>query len=292
MMIAADIDQRFHVEAWVAAKERTPGAPCEDLVGMHGNTFWVIDGASTPRRWQLEPEQLPASSLVQIIDSAFRAAFALIPNISLTGLITMAREKAFAQIRERHPDIPYERLLVSVPHAAVLIVRIHESHIEYASLQDNTLLIQAAKMGAPLEIRDQGQECFNAAYYAAIASALMQEGSAGPQYDRLLDEMVDRERKLRNHPGGFFTFTGLTMVEQYAIYGNVAIGPGAKLVLTSDGGARYWSIFDQPKADMFNLDLQDIAQRIRLHEAKDPQSATFPRIGWQDDIALLRITVV
>lgn len=291
MMHATDFNNRLIVESLVLAKKRKNNAPCEDVAGMQGNAFWVLDSAGTPERWQFEGQDLPAYKLAKAIDDAFKAILFMAPKVSLPELLSRARQNAFTQIRDRHPEATFERLLTCVPHAAVTIVRIHENHLEYATIQDTSLLVKAGPGGAPLELRDPRQECFNAAYYAAINKALTEEGVHGPQYNALLDEMVDRERGHRNVKGGFFTFTAVATVEHFAQYGTVAITPGAKIVLASDGAARYWNVFNQPKPDLFSLDLDEIAQSVRTFERQDPEARYYPRIGLEDDFTLLRITL-
>lgn len=291
MTNAAEIYAGLSAETLVLPKDRDNGGPCEDLVGMHGNTFWVIDGAGTPSRWQFEGQSLTAAGLVQTINRAFMGALNLMPDIPLPGLIALARKTAQMEIKARHLNITYDQLLTGVPHAALLVVRVHKNRIECASLQDSTLLVRAGQAGAPLELRDKRQECFNAAYYSEIAKVLAAHGAQSQAYNKLLDDMVDHERKFRNQGNGFFTFTGISPVEEFAVYAVVFTGPGAKLVLTTDGASRYWDVFGLPKADMFSLSLEEIARQVRTREAQDPLAKNFPRIGVQDDIGMLRITV-
>lgn len=286
-----DAQPSLRVESLVLPKQRAPGGRCEDVAGHLGNTFWVLDGAGTPARWQFEGQDLPAADLVETIDRAFCTTLLQDPQASLRKMLRQAQRAAFANIRKRHPDTPFARLLTAVPHSAVMLVRVHRDRLEFAALQDVSLLVQVRPGSAPLELRDVRQECFNATYYAALAEELPSKGAESAEYNHILDVMVDRERRLRNHKNGFFTFTGVSPSERSVWSGQVALDPGASLVLASDGGARFWTTFEGDKADMFRLGLEDLAEVVRRLEGKDPLAQRFPRIEVTDDIALLRVTL-
>lgn len=278
----------LQAETLTWAKPRVLRAPCEDLVGHQGDTFWLLDGSSTPKRLHCPGLKANGAFLVQHLDFALRALLLLKPDMPLLELLALAEEEVGAYLRQLHPEVGPAVLKYAAPHASVVLVRRLPWRIEYALLQDATLLVRPGPGAAVQVLKDSRQAEFNADYLADIAAALRAGDAFGARYAQLLDEMVDREREHRNKDG-FFTFTGFDDAAAHAVYGEMAITKDSELVLASDGAARYWTHFGGAIEDVFRRPLPDVAQAVRDAEAADPEAKTYPRIGAADDIGLMRV---
>lgn len=276
------------IETLVSPKHRAGGGQGEDLAGHHLDTFWLLDGASTPHRWAFATPQPSGAWLATQVDLAFRQILAAAPATPLAALVTEASRRVSALLTAEHPQATAEQLATGAPHTTLVLVRLQQTKLEYLLLQDSVLLVRPHAGSEIVELKDTRQDRFNAEFYREAHDALRAGDAYGPRYNRILDVMVDRERIHRNKPGGFFTFTGEDIASA-AVVGEVEVDSQCEVLLASDGGARYWTCFPGQRQDVLERPLHVLAEVVRTFEALDPLGAQYPRVGSQDDIAFLRV---
>lgn len=278
------------VEAWWQPKHRASASLGEDLVGWSGEVYWLLDGASTPARRVLPGNPAATGALVASwTDLAFRVTLAHNPAAPLEELLDAADFAVGEHLRAMHPGATREALYADGPHTTVVLVRVLPDRLDYALLQDSSLLVWSDGSGVLTQLKDRRQDRFNCEHYTAVAAALRDADAFGPRYNRILDEMVDRERLNRNKPEGFATLTGLGTAAALAEYGSLPLGVDATILLASDGAARLWDVFGCDAQAGWVMPLARLSAHVRGFEQEDPNGLRYPRIGASDDIAYLRI---
>lgn len=277
------------VDMATLAKFRNLPFANEDLVGWHGNTFWLLDGASTPQRHAVpEACQLPAMTLVQWVDQALREILSRLPQLPLDKLVCQAEGVLSERLRAHYDGrATPQAIRRGTPHTTLTLIRRRPESLEYLLLQDSSVLV--LDKGLSMVFKDERQDSFNDAYYTRVAEVLREGDAFGRRYNAVLDAMVDREREFRNEVNGFYTFTGLLGAAEHAVYGRMGLSTEAIVVLASDGAARWWSVFQQPKDILAEGSLTAVLQQLRELEHADAQGLDFPRIGRHDDATLLRL---
>lgn len=276
------------VEMATSAKFRNLPFANEDLAGWQGNTFWLLDGAGTPERHAVpEAFRLPVGTLVYWVDQAFRDQLLQMPHLPLDLLLRRVESQLSLRLAAHYAGCPEEALRRGTPHTTLALVRRHAESLEYALLPDSSLLV--LDQGMVLTLKDERQDEFNDAYYTRIEEVLREGDAFGRRYNAVLDAMADRERELRNETEGFYTFTGLPGVAEHVVHGRLGLSADATVVLASDGAARWWSVFQQPKDILAEGSLTAVLQQLRELEHADAQGLDFPRIGRHDDATFLRL---
>lgn len=280
----------MHVEYAITPRSRVNTSPFynEDLCGHLGNTFWVLDGASSPDRLLNGGAVPDAQWLVRCLDALLRTNLTKTPELGLADLLIRCEESMHDQVLAGCVGIDPARAYQLVPHTTVVLLRIHGQHAEYLLLQDSSLLVFDGL--AIREIKDRRQDELNATFYAEQDAALATgNGFSGPVFNASLYRMVDAERLVRNQPGGFWTFTGLRGAAAEAVCGRVELHAGSAFVLASDGAARYWEALGLPPQDAFTQPLDELLRQVRKAESADPYGQGYPRTSIHDDMALLRV---
>ena len=280
------------IEQLLHPKQRNGAAATynEDHCGQLGNTFWLLDGASSPKRLLANGTVPDGRWLVHRLDLALRQVLLTHPALSLAQTLAACEDLMHDDVLQACKNMPRVLCPNLVPHTTVVLLRLHKDHAEYALLQDSVLL--AKQVGEIQAFKDPRQDRLNAAFYREQADFLGGgESFSGEGYNLSLDRMVNREREVRNQPGGFWTFTGLKGAAAQCVTGELVTQPGDAFVLASDGAARYWDVLGLPRDDAFSRPLPDLAKAVRAAESQDPTGALWPRTGHSDDIGMLRIAL-
>lgn len=146
----------------------------EDLCGHIGNTFWLLDGASSPARLLVSGAVPDAKWLVHHLDATLRVVLIQNPELELRETLSACEDILHEAVEQACTGTP-ATLPQLVPHTTVVLLRVHADTAEYLLLQDSTLL---AFDGQRISVFEDGrQDALNAAFYGEQDACLREGGT-------------------------------------------------------------------------------------------------------------------
>ncbi|WP_253879567.1 protein phosphatase 2C domain-containing protein [Actinomadura rupiterrae] len=268
------------MEVSFASWAKQPDRPNEDYVLATPDVVVLLDGSGVPPSAETGCRHgLPwfvrtlANSMIgtaQQTDNSL--ARALKQAIELTAL---------AHADTCDPNHPVS------PSSTVVAVRRHDENLEWLVLGDSFLVMRGR---AQIEvITDQRLK------HGAVKqrSALRRADGRNPE---LWNALVTEERRLRNHPDGYWIAAGEPEAADHALTGIVPLADLTHALLFSDGGARPVDPFGVVTWDECFHDLAQNGpaawlRRLREIENSDPDRTRWPRSKRHDDATAVLISL-
>lgn len=265
----------------------------EDCVGNAAELAWVIDGATDV----IEKPLAGATSDAAWFAHALHAALlrhACSPPADLARLPTLiAPELAdeFGRAADRNPKERFEH-----PSAAALVVRENGRGLDYVSVGDCTLLIEA-----PAGLQRIGTQA-NDAGDTLIADALRlfheQEVKPSAESARaFIWPKIRASRGQMNEPDGYGVWSITPTPAHFVQTGSAQLTDGGTALLATDGFLRLIDVFAcYSEQTIIQLALARglgaLIEELRRLEAADHDNIRFPRAKTNDDASalLLRLT--
>ncbi|MGW2680927.1 hypothetical protein [Streptomyces sp. NPDC001436] len=178
----------------------------------------------------------------------------------------------------------------AVPAATVVMLRERPEAFDYLVLSDSVLVLDA---GSTIEaVADSRVEDVAKTEMAAALA-----GPAGtPERAARVSELVARQRRLRNQPGGYWVASTTPQAAEQAITGSVQGGKLRRAALLTDGASRLADLFHEATWEQV-LDLLDqegpsgLLARVRAAESSDSDGTRWPRFKVRDDATAAYVVV-
>ncbi|WP_034488211.1 protein phosphatase 2C domain-containing protein [Actinomadura oligospora] len=261
-----------------ASRAKEPGRANEDYVLAASDMVVLLDGAGVPPEAETGCRHgLPwfVRTLGEQLLNAARAG-----DISLAEALKRAIERtALAHADTCDPSHPVS------PSSTVVAVRRRDEYLDWLVLGDSFL---ALRKHSQIEvITDQ-----------RLKQSAVKQRTALRQADgrdrALWNALVAEERRLRNHPDGFWIAAGDPEAADHAMTGCLPLADLTHALLLSDGGARPVEPFGAVTWDecFHNLAQSGPAawlRRVREIENADPDRTRWPRSKRHDDATALLI---
>ena len=269
------------------------GAVNEDCVGGEAALAWVIDAATDVIEEPLVGTASDAAWFAVALNAAL-CRHARNPPADLArlpALVVPELADEFDRAARRKPKQRYEH-----PSAAGLVVREGDRGLDYVSVGDWTLLLEASSgfVRIGTEAADAGD--------AFIADAIRryQEREAMPTAENAHSHIWPKIRARRaqmNEPKGYGVWSITPPPAHYVRAGTVQLVQGGTALLATDGLFRLVDVFARySEQKMFQLALSSglgaLIEELRRLEAADRDNIRYPRAKTWDDATglLLRLT--
>ncbi|MFA5948691.1 MAG: protein phosphatase 2C domain-containing protein [Hyphomicrobium sp.] len=269
------------------------GTANEDRAGIAGRVAWVIDGATDVISAPLTPATTDASWFADIMHTRLvdMAPNMTSPLSSLPQVLAEEIAPAFARLASRPPIGPEEH-----PSAAAIVIRLDGPQLEYVTLGDCALIAEGAD-GRLHHIGDAAEHAGD----RWVADAIKQHLAATPSatsatfHDHLWPKLRHARARM-NAPDGYGVFSITPAPARFIRTGSIALRPGSRVLLATDGLMRLVDVFKTHDAKtLFDAattqGLADLVARLRALEHADAACLEFHRAKVRDDATglLLRL---
>lgn len=270
------------------------GAVNDDRVGAAGPLAWAIDGATDVLVEPIMPGGSDAAWIAAITDvelSRIAETFAGGLDALILALTRHAAER-FAAERIRPLQEAHEQ-----PSAAAFIVRIDNDAVDYVSLADCQCLArapggEAIALGHDPEVTQGDRRAIEVmqTFRATAGQASWQEARAH------LWPRIRAARGRLNTPEGYGVLSVIPPPAKFMRLGRSEIGPGARLLLATDGFMRLTDLFGRYTWDeLFDLANRDglaaLLAELRQMEMADGDCLHVPRTKPHDDASAILLEV-
>lgn len=243
------------------------GVPNEDWAGASPTVAVVLDGVTIPRGAQAACEH-GTPWYVNYLGSQL-LAHAANPGLSLADALANAI-RAVTDSHARECDLSR----IGAPSAAVAAVRVGELTVDYLVLADVMIVL------------DSGTEL---AVISDTRVANTVDDLAGRP--NVAAEIMDRRKKHRNKPGGYWVAAGDPAAAAEAVTGHLPRASFRHAALMTDGVSRLVSPFEKTDwRGLLELALTAgtpaVIEQVRAIEAGDPQGERWPRFKISDDATI------
>lgn len=266
----------------------------DDRAGQTGKFAWVIDGATDLVEMPLAGNTSDAEWFAECAHNWMTAhADGLPPEMPLTSIIdalTEAMAVAFARNRKRAPEHGWEH-----PSAAILMTRRTERGVQFFSVGDCTMLVDAGD-----SVRRYGTVAADAGDQWLIERIERRRLEAGQpvsgQPRSLVVEDLRRARNRMNMPDGYGVLSIAPPPAAFCIEGDIQIEGGGRVLLATDGFMRLCDVFRAYDDKQLALAvrtgaLPDLLAELRRMENDDADCVRFPRAKTSDDATALYLGV-
>lgn len=265
----------------------------EDCFGFLGDTYWVLDGATSPLGMKIV-HGLTAKWYVSELSRAIaravlRAHDAPLREILRSAIRDVSRKMGRGQLQMR----------VYSPSATVVMVRLADTHLEYVVLGDSYLLINTPR--SVMCVCDDRIRTVNPARRAQALEIL--RNGAGFEDERFVSlklQLVEEEHALRNRPGGYWIASADPSAADEAYVGQLAyteLSSDPELLLSTDGFVRGYTTYDifHSWGELL-MDVRDhgpahVLAKVRQVELADPGGLRFPRMSRTDDATAVYLRI-
>lgn len=270
------------------------GAYNDDRAGQKGSFAWVIDGATDLVAEPLVGTASDAEWFAECVHNwMVMHADGLPPDMPLAAIVSeltsvVARE--FVHNRTRAPDYVWEH-----PSAAALIARRTETGVEFFSVGDCTMLIDADDT-----VRRYGTVAADAGdQWLVERIAKRRQELAHPlsgQPRTLVLEDLRRARERMNSPEGYGVLSITPPPPAFCVEGSIRIDGGGRVLLATDGFMRICDVFAAMNdaglaAALRTRPLPDLLSELRRIEAEDADCVRCPRAKTSDDATALYLAI-
>jgi hypothetical protein len=259
----------------------------EDLAGNSPPFYWVLDGSTPLFGKNVRGFGSDALWLVETIDARLRKALTDRADRDLEQILrsvatVLGREFKRAGI----PEGP------EGPSAAIGLVRLRASRLDYAILGDITVVVRSGRRVEA--VRDERVVEFD----RAAVELLTRELSSGATYDharRAVHKALRENRKYMNAQPGYWILSNKARAAHHAVTGSLEVTPGSEILVASDGFSRVVDTFRLYRgwtgllSEVRAGSLASAIRRLRTAERKDPQCRRYPRLSPADDATALYI---
>lgn len=175
------------------------------------------------------------------------------------------------------------------PAAAVAVVRIAETHLEYLVLADTTIIIDDHAQG-PRTVSDHRVNDVVAPHIAATTHHAI----GSPEHSAAVGAMSVEQRRWRNRKGGYWVAAADPSAATQSITGSVDKQRVRQAALFSDGASRLVDTFGShtwPEAlrMLASSGPDGLIDHVRELERQDSTGARWPRFKHSDDAACVYI---
>lgn len=250
----------------------------EDWFSASPNLVVVLDGATARTETGcIHGVSWYAAQLGAAVSAQASDASIALPTALAAAITTVA---------EKHPDC--DLTSPGTPSAAVAVLRRTSAHLEYLVLGDVGIVL-ASDSDLSVIIDDRVDKTAQVERRAADIHLIGSREKAAA-----LIRMKHAELAARNTEGGFWVSAADPSVVRHAIVDIAPIGAVTRLVLLTDGAARFVRLFNEGNwKDLLDL-LEDhgpseVLRRVREREESDPVGARWPRNKKSDDATLVYV---
>ncbi|MFF8605003.1 protein phosphatase 2C domain-containing protein [Streptomyces sp. NPDC015346] len=251
-----------------------PGRANEDFAIWDDDVVVLLDGAGMPN-------ELRSPCIHGVSWFARTLGVALCSAASSSDTLPEALASAIVHTAELHRDTCAVDDPLS-PSATLAMLRVRGDVVEWLVLGDCTLLLDD---GRSVEgISDNRLAAVAREERSAMKAALPDTA----ERRQLHAHLVETERALRNHPGGYWVAAADPQAASAALHGSYPRGDVARAALLTDGAARLTTTF--AAADWAEcLDLlehqgpEPLISRVRELELSDISTTRWPRSKPHDD---------
>lgn len=264
------------------------GSDNEDRYGAVGNAAWVLDGATGLAGRALFTGGSDARHFVVAVDDALHR-LATGAEAPLTHWVRGAIRRAACELdlmTVAEGAQPWE-----LPTASMALVRERDGHLEYATLGDCKVIVEAgddvlvATENTRLEQLDRR--------LVEEIKALHRRGVRG--FQDVFAALMGQLRALRarvNTPGGYWVLGASEAAADHLDQGVVDVGGVRHALLVSDGFYRLVDTFRLLTArellqTAVDAGLSSLHAELRALEAADPDCTAYPRLKPADDATAL-----
>lgn len=265
-----------------ASSPGTPGRPNEDWLGATPDVVVVLDGVSAPRNdtgcrhgtpWFVRG--LGSHILAQASD----------PEQTLPEVLGVA----ISAVAMRHRDT-CDLAHPGTPSAAVALVRQTSHVVEYFVLADTVVLVDTAQ-GLTVVTDPRVEDVVQDERATALSHPIGTDA-----HTHALQAMIEKQRLLRNQPGGYWVAQNDPVAAEHAVTGTVPIDTVRGGAALSDGVGRLVDLFgkeswDSLYASMHRDGVVTIVEQVRELEQGDPDGLIWPRYKTSDDATAMLWTL-
>jgi hypothetical protein len=266
-----------------------PAKPNEDASAQDAGAAVVMDGA-TPLGDRLMPGPSDAAWIAQF------GARRLLAHLrdgdgarkALRGALGDA-QKSFEALRRMPPQEVWQ-----TPCASMMLAVEGEDGIEFLWFGDCAALVKSGNSAVTVV----GETFDKRAAEAVRAQQMAKEKNLSPADHLSRPEFLEPLRAARNriNSGSTWLFSPEVKAAAHAARRVIKLGPGAVLLLASDGFLALASDFGAYSADSLmaaaeSKGLAALGAELRAIEARDPGGDTFPRFKKSDDATALLLRV-
>jgi hypothetical protein len=200
----------------------------------------------------------------------------------------LCREACLTIQKEFLPLLPPDAGQDAYPSAGVAAVRLRSGWLEYYSLGDLTILLRFQD-GHVERIHDQTLTDLDNGVIREMARLARERGEHVSEQRPRVQELLQRNRRLRNHPGGYWIFDPTAAGAERGLHGGLPAGELRTVALLSDGLADAVPIYKmEPDYDRFLARLEAegpeaVCQALRELQRGDPDFDRYPRFKLADD---------
>lgn len=178
------------------------------------------------------------------------------------------------------------------PSAGVAAVRLTGDRLEYYSLGDLTILLRF-RDGHVERIHDQTLTDLDNGVIREMVRLARERGEHVSQQRLRVQELLQRNRRLRNHPGGYWIFDPAAVGAERGLYGSFPAEEIRTAALLSDGFADAVPLYGlEPDYDRFLARLEAegpeaVCRVLRVIQQADPGLDRYPRFKLADDATVV-----
>jgi Protein phosphatase 2C len=270
----------------VAAESRAAGRFNEDRVGVAGDYFWVLDGA-TPL---LPARTFPGDSDAAWFAQSWSAALAELARDFNSPLALI--EAAFGRVTERiaaEAVVPLEQHLY--PALALALVRVGDGRLDACNVGDCSIVVRPDGRAAE-RIGSSDVDGFDALALGVFTDAL----ESGRSYAEALDlarNQILCNRMRANCSGGYWVVDPSPRWLDHIQCFSIPFAFGGDVLVASDGFMRILdpyriaSSLDEILELVLNPGLRALLDRMRALEEDDCECRSFPRLKPIDDASAI-----
>ncbi|MHB8434918.1 MAG: hypothetical protein ACYDBS_05195 [Acidimicrobiales bacterium] len=261
------------------AVAQLPGpASDDDRVVVTDDAVIVLDGASGCGGGSVQPgmfaERLGQQLAVQI---------ARAPEADLTLCLELAIEEARSEMELQDAD---------GPSTTVSVFRALPGRVDVLVLGDSPIAVGGARSWEV--VTDSRLENLDLQETRRYRERLLAGHGYGPDHERLVVALRERQRRYRNRPGGFWVAAANPVAARYARVMTFAAADVRWTVMATDGAARPlvhlgWDDWSRI-ARLDTRELEALLQHCHRWETEsDPDGVLLPRAKCHDDKTLVAI---